>query len=152
MTDIFYKIKHNINVPILLCLNLIMAFYIFMGSEYVALNPVAPGGSNSMFLACILEMTTSGLLFISLIMLFLPQNRTSYLIFDSFLVAIQLAILIEIIILNGIPFIVSTAFLVCLLALITLIDRIFDIIVLGIALRKEKQIITIEILGSDSTV
>lgn len=152
MTDLLYKIKHNISVPILLFLNLIIAFYVVLNNGYIALNPVYPGGSNSMLLAWVLELVTSGLLFIYLVMIFLPKHRISSLIFDSLLVATQLAILIGVTLLDGNPFLQSATFLVCSLALVTLIDRIFDIIVLGIASREKKEITVIELPGSDSNV
>ena len=151
MTDLLHKIKQNISVPILLCLNLIIAFNVFIGNGYIALNPSPPHGGSSMFLACILELVTSGLLFIYLVSIFLPKHRTSALIFDSFLVVMQLAILIEIALLYSIHF-QQVTLLVCSLALLTLFDRIFDIIVLGIASTKKKQMTVIEIPGSDSNV
>lgn len=148
MNDLMLKIKHNLNVPILLCLNLIIAFYKYAG--YTALNPAIPGGTYSMFLACILELFTSVLLFIYLVIIFSPTHRISYLIIDSLLVAIQLTILIEIALLYGI--LQFETFLVCSLAAITFIDRIFDLVVLGKTSRKKKQIIAMELSGSDSNV
>ncbi len=131
---------------------MIIAFYVVInggGGGYIALNPVPIGGSNLMFLFWILELVTSGLLFIYLVMIFLPKHRISSLIFDSLLVVIQLAILIEVIIFFGFPFLNHVTFLVCSLALLTLIDRIFDMIVLSMASSEKKQIAIIELPGSD---
>ena len=154
MNDLLLKVKQNTNALILLCLNMIVAFYVFTVGYRRAFNPAfPPDGSNSMLLACIFELVTSGLLFFYLVMVFLPKHRISSLIFDSLLVVMQLAILLEIaLLLYGIPFRQDMAFLICSLALITLIDRIFDIIVLGIATKKIKQTTVIELPGPDLNV
>ena len=154
MSNLLQTIKENFNGLILFCLNLFMVIY-QPDLLFNTFNPVPgpfpenPLKVNPSTFAFSCYLVTSGLLFIYLIFMFFPKLHLGRLIIDSIVIAIQIMLII---VLSIIYFDVTTSPyfpLIYAIAGITLVDRIFDIIVHGIASRKRKLEIIPEDKGSD---
>jgi hypothetical protein len=154
MSNLLQTIKENVNGMILLGLNLFMTIYrpdiLFYTFNPIPgpfpENPLNIDPSNFAF-SCYL--VTSGLLFIYLIFMIFPKLHLGRLLINCFILAIQILLIIFLSILY---FEVTTSPyfpLIYTIAGITLADRIFDIIVHGIASRKRKLEIIPEDKGSD---
>ncbi|MHA1738851.1 MAG: hypothetical protein ACTSXA_02180 [Candidatus Heimdallarchaeota archaeon] len=157
MSKLLQTIKENINGLIILGLNLFMAIY---RPDYLlqAFNPI-PGPFppeattfDPTTFAFSFYIVTSGLMLIYLIFMFFPKLRLGRLIIDSVVIAIQimLIVILPIIFLD----VATTHYfpLIYAVAGITLADRIFDIIVHGIASRKIKLKMISEVKGSELNV
>ena len=159
MSNLLQTIKENFNGLILLGINLFMAIY---RPDYLlqAFNPIPgpfpPEATTTTFdpttFAFSFYLVTSGLMLIYLIFMFFPKLRLGRLIIDSIVIAIQimLIVVLPIIFLD-----VTTSHyfpLIYSIASITLADRIFDIIVQGIASRKIKLKMISEVKGSEVNV
>ena len=153
MSNLLQSIKENFNGLILLGLNLFMAIY---QPEYLfhTFNPI-PGPSSAVdpsTFALSFYLTTSGLLLIYLLFIFFPKLRLGRLIIDSIVIAIQILLIITMPILFFDLATPNYIQLIYAIAGITLVDRIFDIIVHSIASRKIKSDIVPKVKGSDINV
>ncbi|MHA1504289.1 MAG: hypothetical protein ACTSPT_03760 [Candidatus Heimdallarchaeota archaeon] len=158
MSNLLQTIKENFNGMILLGLNLFMAIYRPDYLFYI-FNPI-PGpfppensiGVDPTTFAFSFYIVTSGLMLIYLVFMFFPKLRLGRLIIDSVVIAIQimLIVVLPIIFLD----VATTHYfpLIYAVAGITLADRIFDIIVHGIASRKIKLKMISEVKGSEINV
>jgi len=158
MSNLLQTIKENSNSFILLGLSIFMTIYrpVYLLHAFNPIpHPFPPDSTaavNVTTFAFCFYLATSGLLLLYLIFMFFPKLQLSRLIIDCIVIAIQimLIVVLPILFLN-----VSTHHymsLIYTIAGITLVDRIFDIIVYSITLRKRKLKNIPEVKGSELSV
>ncbi len=157
MSNLLQTIKENFNGLILLGLNLFMALYrpIYLFSK--TFNPIpgpfppnpSGGAVNPSLFAFSFYLVTTGLMLLYLIFMFFHKLNLGRLIIDSIVIAIQIILIVALPIFylntatpSYLPFIYA-------IAGITLVDRIFDIIVQSIASRTIKLKMISEVKGSE---